>query len=219
MPKLKIVVQAGHNAPREPGPFVNQTGAHREIELTKAIADRLIKMLDDDGRFDGIYQPGDIQDGIKCDAALFLHGDGSASPAASGFSFGYPNYPINKKLADMIADEFMKLPGHPPHHTDNYTGGLRGYYGYGRVDTKGPEVLVEHGFLSNPQERNWMFANLDELASAEYRALLRFFGMSLPTDEGWKKGDNIWTNLPGPKPKPSWFWEAQKELERRRGVK
>ncbi len=110
MAKLRILVQAGHNPPREPG-FESGTGTTREQEFTKAVADRLIKMLDDDGRFDGIYSPGDIPNGIVVDAALFLHGDGSANPAATGYSFGYPNFPINKKLADLISTEFLKLHG------------------------------------------------------------------------------------------------------------
>lgn len=213
--KKRIVVQAGHAPPREPG-HEKETGTTREIELTTGIANRLVKMLDDDGRFDGIWQPGDLQDGIKCDAALFLHGDGAASPAATGFSFGYPTYAVNRQLAELIEDEFVRLPGHPPHHADNYTGGLRHYYGYSRVNTPGPEVLVEHGFLTNPAERAWLFANLDELAGAEYRAILKFFKMPIPSDDEWQVGDPIWQNLPGPKPKPAWFWDAQEELERRR---
>jgi N-acetylmuramoyl-L-alanine amidase len=217
MAKHRVLVQAGHNPPREPG-FEGGTGTVREIEFTKRVADRLVKMLDDDGRFDGIYQPGDIQNGIKVDAAIFLHGDGSASAAASGFSMGFPKGAVNKTLATLITEEFMKLPGHPPHHTDNYTGGLRGYYGYSRVDTLGPEVLVEHGFLTNVGERAWMFANIDNLAAAEYRALLRFFKLPLPTDDEWTEGEPIWQNLPGPKPKPDWFWTAVEELDRRRAL-
>jgi N-acetylmuramoyl-L-alanine amidase len=33
---------------------------------------------------------------------------------------------------------------------------------------------------------------------------------------GWKPGDPIWENLPGPKPKPDWFWDALEEIDRRR---
>src|SRR5688500_4721678 len=172
--KKRVLVQAGHVAPREPG-FESGTGTTREQEFTHKMATLLVKMLDDDGRFDGIYCPGDIPNGVKVDAAIFEHGDGSASKASSGFCFGFPNYEVNRKLANLIANEYLKLPGHPPRGRDNYTGGLSGYYGYGRVDTKGPEVLVESGFLTNPTEQAWMFANVDEMASAQYRALLAFF--------------------------------------------
>lgn len=171
----RIVVQKGHVAPREPG-FESGTGTVREQELVTKIGDALAKLLAADDRFDPVVVPGDIPNGIKCDAALFLHGDGSTNPAASGYCFGYPNYPVNKKLADLIAVEFDKIPGHPPHRTDNYTRDLAGYYGYSRVDTPGPEVLVEHGFLTNPAEQAWLFNNIERLAKAEYVALCRFFG-------------------------------------------
>ena len=176
MAKKRILVQAGHLAPREPG-FEGGTGTNGEQELVKAIRDRLVAILRKDGRFEAIPVPGDIPNGIRVDAALYLHGDGSSNPGASGYCFGYPDHPTNKRLADMIAVEFNKIPGHPPHGRDNYTGGLRGYYGYSRVNTPGPEVLVEHGFLTNPAERRWLYAHVDELAQAEYKALLRFFGM------------------------------------------
>src|SRR5688500_79513 len=150
--KKKILVQAGHVSPREPG-FESGTGTTREQEFTHKMATLLVKTLDADGRFEGIYCPGDIPNGVKVDAAIFEQRDGSTSKAASGFCFGYPQFAVNKKLSDAIANEYLKLPGHPPRGRDNYTGGLSQYYGYGRVNTKGPEVLVESGFLTNPQEQ------------------------------------------------------------------
>ena len=177
MSKKRVLVQAGHLAPREPG-FESGTGTNGEQELAKSIRDRLVAILNKDGRFEPIPMPGWIRPrGIKVDAALYLHGDGSGNPNAAGYCFGYPDHPINKKLADLIAVEIDKIPGHPPHRTDNYTAALRGYYGYSRVDSPGPEVLIEHGFLTNPSERRWLFAHVDELAQAEYRALLKYFGL------------------------------------------
>jgi N-acetylmuramoyl-L-alanine amidase len=178
---IRVLVQAGHIAPREPG-FEGGTGTVREQELTKAIRRRLVKLLRRDGRFQPVPCPGDIPDGISVDAAIFLHGDGSVDSASTGYSFGFPIDPVNKKLAKLIDAEFKKIPGHPPHHEDNYTGGLREYYGYRRVPTDGPEVLVEHGFLTNPGEQKWIFKHLSALATAEYRALCKFFDLE-PTHE------------------------------------
>lgn len=172
----RVLVQAGHLAPREPG-FEGGTGTVREQELTHAVRRRLVRLLRHDGRFRPIPCPGDIPDGIRVDAAIFLHGDGADSPSASGYSFGFPDFEVNARLARLIGEEFEKIPGHPPHRADNSTGGLRSYYGYRRVDTPGPEVLVEHGFLTNPREQRWIFANLGRLAQAEYVALCRFFGL------------------------------------------
>lgn len=193
----RVLVQAGHIAPREPG-FEGGTGTRGEQELVRDIRDRLVNLLNADARFDPIAAPGDIPDGIDVDAALFLHADGSSNPRATGYSFGYPNYAVNKRLADLIAAEFMGLDGEPPHHTDNYTGALRGYYGYSRADTPGPEVLVEHGFLTNPREAAWLRSHTGELAQAHYRALLRYFGFG-PVKPKTRIRYALWAELPGGK--------------------
>jgi nucleoid-associated protein YgaU len=175
-----VLIQAGHNASREPkGNLPNQTGTPGEIELVRAIQRSLIARLKRDGRFNPIPVPGDIPDGIHVDAALFLHADGVNNSQARGFCFGYPSHPVNERLAELIRAEFLRLPGHPPSRRDNTTGDLRGYYGYRLVNSRGPEVLVEHGFLTNPSERRWLRENVDELAAAEHRALCRFFGLKL----------------------------------------
>lgn len=186
MALLKVLVQKGHVSPREPG-FEGGTGTTREQELATLIADELAAFLRSDGRFEPIVVPGDIPDGIQVSAALFLHGDGSANPASSGYCFGYPQHATNKELADLIGREFDLIPGHPPHRMDNYTRNLSGYYGFSRVLTIGPEVLVEHGFLTNPAERLWLFANVKALARAEYRALCSYFGFNPRADADNKK--------------------------------
>jgi hypothetical protein len=171
----RILVQAGHLSPREPG-HEDATGTTREQELTRGVRKRLVKLLKDDGRFEPIPAPGDIPDGIEVDAGIFLHGDGVDDPTASGYHFGFPDFAVNKRLAKLIGQEINKIPGHPPHRKDNATVDARKYYGFGLTKTDGPEVLVEHGFLTNPDERDWIFSHLDELANAEYVALCEFFG-------------------------------------------
>lgn len=198
MKRLKVLVQAGHISPREPG-FESGTGTAGEQELVRAIRDNLVGLLRSDPRFTAIPMPGAIPNGIQCDAALFLHADGSGSKDASGYSFGYPNYPVNIRLARLIDEEFKKLPGHPPHHRDNYTADLHGYYGFRRVSTAGPEVLVEHGFLTNPSEAAWLKSHVGELARAEYQALLNYFKLKPKV-----------TPKPAPKRKVSGYWLVTK---------
>lgn len=180
MTPLRILVQKGHVAPREPG-FEQATGTRYEQEFVTKVADALARIFEKDDRFKAIIVPGNIPDGIKVEAALFLHGDGSVNPHATGYSFGYPDYIVNREFARLIDFEFQKIPGHPTHHRDNYTGDMSGYYGFRRVETLGPEVLIEHGFLSNPGERLWLFANVEKLAVAEYVAVCRYFGF-VPRD-------------------------------------
>jgi N-acetylmuramoyl-L-alanine amidase len=171
----RVLVQAGHLAPREPG--FSAVGTNGEQELVKAIRDKLVALLDKDERFDGIPVPGNIPDDIKIDAALFLHADGVDNSAARGFQFGFPVTPNNKKLVANLREEFLTLPGHPPSRTDNSTEDASAYYGFKRVNSPF-KVLIEHGFLTNPAERTWLNANIAKLARAEYEALCRTFALT-----------------------------------------
>jgi hypothetical protein len=191
--KRRILVQAGHNKPLEPG-HTKETGAAGEAELAARIQKRLVDILRHDGRFDPVPMPGLIPKGTKADAALFLHGDGAAALTASGFSFGFPNAAVNKKLADLIASEFARIPGHPHRRPDNGTDDAHKYYGFRLVDSDGPETLIEHGFLSNPTERQWLQRHVPQLARAEYVAICRFFGLT-PTDAaGTPSGETLTPN-------------------------
>jgi Mannosyl-glycoprotein endo-beta-N-acetylglucosaminidase/N-acetylmuramoyl-L-alanine amidase len=172
----RILVQAGHRPPLEPG-HEGATGAPGEAALVAEIQAALVGLLEGDRRFEPVPVPGRIPPGLDVDAAIFLHADGATSPQASGYCFGYPLFPVNKRLADLIAAEIDLLPGHPPRRTDNYTVNLAGYYGFRRVVTDGPEVVVEHGFVTNPGEREWLCGHVASLAAAEYAAVCRFFGL------------------------------------------
>lgn len=176
----RILVQAGHQSPREPG-FETQTGAPGEVELVTDIQHALVRLLNHDANFHAVPMPGQIPNGIQVDGAIFLHADGADNPAARGYSVGFPpGFDVNRRLAHLIADEFEKLPGCPPRRPDNNTVDMAEYYGYGLVDTPGPEVLVEHGFVTNPREHQWLKRHVDELAQAEHNALLRFFHLTGP---------------------------------------
>lgn len=170
-----FLLQAGHAHPREPG-FEAATGTEGEIQLVTDIQRRLVALLRRHDEFRAIPVPGNIPDGIKVDAALFLHADGAANRAARGFSFGYPQNGRSRRLANLIRAEFLRIPGHPPERDDNATADMRGYYGYRRVVSPSM-ALVEHGFMTNPDERAWLTQHVDELAAAHYRALCRLVGV------------------------------------------
>lgn len=201
---FKIVVQAGHVAPR-PDFLEDATGTAGEQELVHAIQHELVGLLAADPRFEPLHYHSDLgaRGSIRADAAIFLHGDGSSNAQSRGYSFGFPAREVNKRLADLVAAELRAI-GHPGHRRpDNYTAGLALYYGYTRVVTGGPEVVVEHGFLTHPGERAWLFAHVRELAEAHYRALCAFFGLD------WR----VWPDEPDEpvEPKlgtrlPAWRW-------------
>lgn len=182
--RRRVLVQAGHQKPLDPH-HSTQTGAAGEAELVAKIQKRLVALLRRDSRFDPLPMPGLIPPGTEADAAVFLHADGAADPRASGFSFGFDErFAVNKKLADLIAEEFARIPGHPNRRRDNGTEDEHQYYGFNRVRSDGPETLVEHGFVSNPGERAWMDSHVPQLARAEYVAICRFFGLQAEAGNG-----------------------------------
>jgi hypothetical protein len=172
----RILVQAGHMRPLQPG-HEGQTGARGEAELVADIQHALVRLLNDDPEhFHGIPMPGLIDDSVHVDGALFLHADGNNNAAARGFSVGFPLFDVNSRLAHLIAAEIEKIPGHPPRRADNNTIDMAHYYGFGHVDTPGPEVIIEHGFTTNPAEHEWLKRHVEQLAQAELNALRTFFG-------------------------------------------
>jgi N-acetylmuramoyl-L-alanine amidase/Mannosyl-glycoprotein endo-beta-N-acetylglucosaminidase len=178
-----ILVQAGHQQPLEPG-FEGQTGAAGEAPLVADIQHALVRVLNQDPNFHGVPAPGKIDPNVQVDGAVFLHADGNDDHSAHGFSVGYPRFEVNKRLANMIASEIEKIPGHPSRRSDNNTADMEFYYGFSRVQTPGPEVIIEHGFVSNPQEHQWLTAHVDALARAEYHALCQFFGLTPKGGQG-----------------------------------
>jgi hypothetical protein len=170
----RILVQAGHMPPLEPG-FEADTGAAGEAKLVADIQKALVRLLKADDAFDPLPMPGRIPPHTRADAALYLHADGVDDPSATGYGFGYPDDPINKRLADLISKEFQKIPGHPRARDNNITEDRHQYYGFRLVDSPGPEVLIEHGFVSKPGEHRWLTAHVDALARAEYHALRTYF--------------------------------------------
>lgn len=207
----RILIQAGHVAPREPG-FEGGTGTVREQELTARVQGALAAKFAADERFAVTLCPGDIPDGWAGDVALYLHGDGSGNPSARGYSFGWPvNAPGGgPALAARIAQGFGGI-GHPGgHHTDNYTGGLRHYYGYSRTHA-GTKVLVEHGFLTNAVEQAWLFEHVGELAAVEYESVVDHLGLKLVPflrdRPAWADLLQLWITPPG-KARRIWVgWE------------
>src|SRR5215471_9546284 len=106
----RILVQAGHQRPLQPG-HETQTGAPGEAALVASIQKALVKLLNNNGgQFQGVPMPGRIDDGLRVDGAVFLHADGSGNASAGGYSVGYPEFEVNRKLAQLIAEEIEKIP-------------------------------------------------------------------------------------------------------------
>jgi hypothetical protein len=182
MAKPHVVVQVGHEAPREPG--IAGTGAAGELELVQKIGTALVAKLRQDGRFDVKKIPGRFPEEIRngsftVDAFIALHADGVGSTSVDGWGFGFPPPSTSsKKFANLVAAEFT--PFHRSRRRqDNVTTDLSEYYGWNPIRMPGnaPRIVVEHGFVSNPTERAWLLAHVEELAAAELRAIARLLGV------------------------------------------
>jgi hypothetical protein len=183
----RILIQAGHVAPREPGKE-SQTGTKREQEFASKMQAELNSLFTRDGRWAVTLCPGDIPDGWTGDVFVSLHLDGSLDTATRGYCFGWPangrNPGRGPELAARITRRFDAIPHHGRHRTDNYTDGLRGYYGWSRVNAP-TKVLIEHGFATNPDELAWLFTHIPQMALATYGAVVEHEGLPSGHSRPW----------------------------------
>lgn len=189
MSQKRVLIQAGHVKPREPG-FGGGTGTAGEATFAHAVQHYLVPFLRRDGHFEVTHAHGDLPDGWHGELFLALHADGSGNAGAKGYSFGYPTGDERRgtsvRFARLLAEEYERIPGAPRHRSDNYTAALRQYYGWYRV--RAPAcVLVEHGFMTNRDERAWLEASERLIAQAHYRAICRYFGLA-PLIDSYKRG-------------------------------
>lgn len=134
-----------------------------------------------------------------CDVFVALHQDGSSSSRASGASVGYPASSASARYASLLKAAYQ-LRGWPyGFRSDNYTAGLRSYYGYRR--TSAPvKVLLEHGFATRPVEQSHMWANLHDAAAAHADALELYLGRKseTTTEQEHRTVTNHYENVPTP---------------------
>lgn len=124
-------------------------------------------------------------------AFVALHADGSVNTAARGASCGYRT-PEGGHYGGLWKIEHQRA-GYPAgFRPDNYTPGLRSYYGHGRAVAAGTRAaaIVELGFLTNASDRAWLTngENVTRMARALLRASAQQVGV--PVDN------------PSPEPEP-----------------
>lgn len=163
MASADVLIQAGHEggfrnsgngrAPTSGSPGIDVP----EIVMTPLVADVATGILREAGvsviRENAFYD--EVHD---VDLALSLHFDGSNVPCASGASIGYPDGSppgSNRPAADTwreLYSEFWPFQFMP----DNFTGNLRGYYGYAWTRTSIAEMLIEFGEITCPEQNKWV---------------------------------------------------------------
>lgn len=91
------------------------------------------------------------------EAFIAFHGDAAASSKAGGASVGYRN--SEGRLLGQRWKEFYGEGGWiGTFRGDNYTANLARYYGTGQAVSAGNSkaIIVEHGFMTNPTEREFI---------------------------------------------------------------
>lgn len=158
---VDVVISAGHEGrPASCAAFPGRKcnlGAAGEREWTPVVADEATRAL----RLSGVTVarlPADFHGTYLAKAAVFVHFDGSTRPCSSGASIGY-HRTADRRAADM----WRKLYGRSfPYgfEPDNFTDGLRDYYGFKAVRASDGALVLEFGELTCPRQRAWLASHL-----------------------------------------------------------
>ena len=167
----KIVVQMGH-VPRTSG----ATGTHREQEFARLVGPRLTAELTKRGHKTFLIGADDPVP--YCEVFVSLHLDGNVNRSIRGASVGYPSNDPNSPSGRLARawKRHHQANGYPGgFHRDNYTSGLRYYYGFRKSIAK-YEFLAEHGTATNVDDERWLFSNIDACVKAHVDAIGEVIG-------------------------------------------
>lgn len=152
-----VLISAGHegrpaSCARYPKRACN-LGAAGERAWTPVVADEAARVL----RAHGISvarEPADFDGSFAVDAAVFIHFDGSTSPCASGASIGYhqPRFSTAASEWRTLYSTYFPFGFRP----DDFTKGLRDYYGFKQVQARDGALVLELGELTCASQRMWL---------------------------------------------------------------
>jgi hypothetical protein len=148
-----LVIQRGHVA-RSKG----ATGGPGEQAMARRNAAEIVAIAKDlDGITPKVIDADEPNARYRGDAFIALHGDASADPKASGASVGWRN-DAGRRLGQRWKSLYTAAGWTRGFRADNYTTNLSRYYGTGNAISAGNTraIIVEHGFLTNPEERRYI---------------------------------------------------------------
>ncbi|MDP9111882.1 MAG: hypothetical protein M3M96_09650 [Candidatus Eremiobacteraeota bacterium] len=159
---VDVVISAGHEG--RPGSCAAfparkcNLGTAGEREWTPRVADEAARVLRNAG-VSVARVPADFHGHYLAKAAVFIHFDGAQRPCSSGASIGY-HAPRDKAAAQAwraLYGRYFPFAFQP----DNFTDGLRNYYGFTSVDAAGGALVLELGELTCPRQRAWLAPRLN----------------------------------------------------------
>jgi len=188
----RILLDPGHGYPPDPGE-VGPTGL-RESETAETIAELLAgSLVDRDAVVLFSRRPGEyltekeriaLANEQSADLVLSIHLNGSVdlkARGASSFYFARGNYrsPYGYRLSHHVQDEFVTCLGMPDCRA------------HGRAfrllrETRMPVVMVEPGFITNPEEESMLSSSLflERVARCLLGAVRKYFDGVAATAEG-----------------------------------
>jgi hypothetical protein len=159
-----VLISAGHEGRPASCPHFPQhacnLGAAGERNWTPIVADEATRML----RAHGVRvlrEPADFDGTYDVGMAIFIHFDGAVPACSSGASIGY-----NGTAGQHAAAQWRALyaPLYPfAFMPDNFTVGLRQYYGYRQVSARDGALVLELGEITCPVQRAWLAPRLEAL--------------------------------------------------------
>lgn len=192
-----VGLQAGHwrshELPDELRSLRGNTGAAaggvREFEVNLDIAQRTAAYL----RLAGVtvdVLPATVPPNYVADAFVSLHADGNASTRLTGFKIAshYREWAASTALADALRADYGPASG-LRWDGEHISSGMRGYYAMSShrfkhtISSYTPGVILEMGYLTNPNDRRLMTQQADKLARAVSDGILRF--LHSKPEGGW----------------------------------
>ena len=166
----RVGVQVGHeeaqNHPEELAALRVNTGGHAagvdEVDVNRAVAQELARRLEAHGVTVDVL-PATPPEGYHADLFVSLHADASPDTARRGYKTAYFSPPRNRFEPRLKAslDAAYGASGLPDDN-DNVTDSMFLYYAFNfrryhhSVHPGTPAVIVELGYLSNPEDRGYL---------------------------------------------------------------
>ncbi len=183
----RVVIQAGHwqssKMPYQLAEF-RSDGAYdagvAEWQVNLDVANRAANLLRVRG-YDVRVVPATVPIGCQADAFIALHADGDASTTAHGYKAAYPHFinnPVNRRFLADLYIEYGAATGLSRDYA--ITRNMSGYYAfYARrqpyaVDARTPMLILEMGYLSNPNDRQFLATRADVAALGVANGIDRF---------------------------------------------
>ncbi len=161
-----VLISAGHEGrPQSCARFPARhcyLGTAGERAWTPIVADAATRVLREHG-VRVVRLPADYPDTYAVRAAVFVHFDGASPACSSAASVGYPSAKDRTQAAlwKRLYGRYFRFGFRP----DNFSIGLREYYGYAQARTTDGAYVLELGEMTCPAQRAWLAPRLQWLGA------------------------------------------------------